>query len=224
MSDRICMLMTIVDRGKGEEVAEFCMENNIYYNFITYGQGTVRSEMLNILGLGTVDKDLVLSLVPKSSVKTHLAGLSGLLKLKRPGKGIALSVPLYALNALVAQCIGEAVSPDESEAEREVSKVAAKFSMILAIVESGYVDQVMEAAKSAGATGGTLLHARGVGGNSGHTFLGDALETEKELVTILAEHAAHIEIMEAINKTCGLLTDAKGIVFSLPVEDIAGIG
>ncbi len=224
MPDRICMLVTIVDRGKGGEVADFCAENNVYYNFITYGQGTVRSEMLNLLGLGTIDKDLVISLLPKSEVGTHLAGLSGLLKLKRPGRGIAFSMPLYAINALVAQCIGAAFPSGQTETEKEVKPVAAKFNLIVAVVESGYVDQVMAAAKPAGAAGGTLLHARGVGRDTDETFLGTSLQTEKELVAILAEHAAHREIMEAINKNCGLLTDAKGIVFSLPVEDIAGIG
>lgn len=216
------LLVTIVDRGKGDEVAMFNKDNDAMYGFLTYAQGTVRSEMLNLLGLGTIDKDMVLTLLPEYKVKTHMAGLSGLLTLKRPGKGVAFTIPLAALNALVAQSITTAL-PVEDE-EKEVKHMPPKFCLILVIIETGFVDQVMETAREAGATGGTLLPARGVGGDQAETFLGAALSSEKELILILAERMASRDIMDNINKNCGLLTDAKGIVLSLPVEDIAGIG
>ena len=89
MPDKMMALVAIADRGKGEEIAEFCRENAIDYNYLTLGRGTVNSELLTLLGLGEIDKDILISLLPRSAVKTHLAGLSGLLKLKRPGAGIA---------------------------------------------------------------------------------------------------------------------------------------
>lgn len=255
MRESMAALVTIVDREKGEEVAEFCLENGVNYNFLTLARGTVHSELMTLLGLGEIDKDMILSVLPRAAVKTHLAGLSGLLKLKRPGAGVAFSMPLLALNALVAQCIltslpqepeeGPAEKTDRNveakaagktdaeqaanpapapEAKKDGKRMATKFSLILVIAESGYSDQVMEAAKSAGATGGTLLHARGVGREEDGTIAGAPLQTEKEIVLILAGQHNQRGIMDAVNKSCGLLTEAKGIVLALPVEEIAGIG
>lgn len=229
MPEPMRMIMVVVDRGKGNEVAEFGHENNVDYALLAYGRGTLRGEMLNLLGLGTVDKDVVVSIIPRKDVKTHLAGLSGLLKLKKPGKGIAFSISLCALNALVAQDIEHAFAEEDSEEAGESGKKEGKqmkFCLIVAVVEAGFVDQVMEAAKAAGATGGTLLHARGVGRqeSSEETIMGAALQTEKEVVTILAERQMHKDIMESINVKCGVMTEAKGVVFSLPVDDIVGIG
>ncbi len=222
MPDKMMALVTIADRGKGEEIAEFCRENAISYNYLTLGRGTVNSELLTMLGLGEIDKDILISLLPRSAVKTHLAGLSGLLKLKRPGAGIAFSMPLLAINALVAQCILDALPP-EKEPQQEGDPMPTKFSLILVIAESGYADQVMEAAKAAGATGGTLLHARGVGREENESIVSASLQTEKEIVLILAGQHNQRAIMENVNKTCGILTEAKGVVLALPVEEIAGI-
>lgn len=226
MAELMRMIVVIVDRGKGEEVAEFGHENNVDYAYLTYGRGTLRGEMLNLLGLGTVDKDVVVSLIPKKEVKTHLAGLTGLLKLKRPGKGIAFSIPVGALNGLVASNIEGAYKDAENgeDEKKEGKPMEAKFSLIVAVVEAGFVDQTVDAAKSAGATGGTLLNARGVGREEGETIMGANLQTEKQVVAILAERTMHKEIMEAINKDCGILSEAKGVVFSLPVDELAGIG
>jgi nitrogen regulatory protein PII len=180
-----------------------------------------------MLGLGTVDKDVIMSLLPRREVKMHLAGLAGLLKLKRPGKGIAFSIPLGALNGLVANIIETAFEREEEQEEKETGKpMTPKFSLIVTVVETGFVDAVMESAKSAGATGGTLVHARGIGRQEGdmESIMGASLQTEKEIVVILAERTMHKEIMEAINKDCGILTEAKGVVFSLPVDELVGIG
>lgn len=223
MSNPMRLVMVVVNRGKGEEVQEFNHENNIDFSYLAYGRGTLRGEMVNMLGLGTVDKDVIISLVPLHEIKTYLAGLCGLLKLKRPGKGIAFTMPLMSLNALVAQTIEHALPLEEDEQEKEVKAVTPKFSLIITIVEQGFVEQVMDAAKSAGATGGTLLHARGIGREEAETFLGASLQTEKEVVTILAERSMHREIMERINSSCGVLCEAKGVVFSLPVDEIVGI-
>lgn len=225
MPDHMLLLVTIVDKGKGDEVISFLHDNKVDYSFLTYAKGTVRSEMLNLLGLGSVDKDILFSLLPRHEVKTHMAGLSGLLKLKHPGKGVAFSIPLDALNALVAKYIGDEMPVDETEeTTKEVKSMSSKFNLVVAVVEQGFVDQVMDVARAAGATGGTLIHARGVGRESNETFLGSALQSEKEIVFILSPHQVHNNIMNELNEHCGLLTGAKGIVFSLPVENVAGIG
>ena len=98
-----------------------------------------------------------------------------------------------------------------------------KFELIVTIIDHGYSDEVMKYAKSVGATGGTVLHARGTGDSEIAQMFGITIQPEKEFVLILAPQKDREAIMKAISKGAGLATNAKGIVFSLPVDDAIGI-
>ena len=99
----------------------------------------------------------------------------------------------------------------------------SKFELIVTIIDSGYSDEVMKHAKQAGATGGTVLHARGTGDSEIAQLFGITIQPEKEFVLILAPVKDKESIMQAIAKGAGLTTNAKGIVFSMPVDDIVGV-
>ena len=81
----------------------------------------------------------------------------------------------------------------------------------------------MEAAKAAGATGGTLVHARGLGSKEAIKYLGITMQPEKDLVLILAPADKRHAIMENITREVGLNTPGKGICFSLPVNSARGL-
>lgn len=81
----------------------------------------------------------------------------------------------------------------------------------------------MEAAKTAGATGGTLIHARGLGAKEAVKYLGITIQPEKDLVLILAPREKRHAIMESITHEVGLNTPGKGICFSLPVNQAIGM-
>ena len=83
---------------------------------------------------------------------------------------------------------------------------------------------VMDAARSAGAAGGTVLHARGTGMKRAEKFFGVSLVSEKELVLIVTKTENKNAIMQAVMQKAGMDTKAKAIVFSLPVTDTAGPG
>ena len=98
-----------------------------------------------------------------------------------------------------------------------------KHDLIMTIVNRGFADEVMAAAKSAGAFGGTVVNARGTGTNELQQFFGTVIQPEKELVLILTEHENKNAIMEAICRDAGIAKPWKGICFSLPVDAVAGI-
>jgi len=98
-----------------------------------------------------------------------------------------------------------------------------KFELIVTIIDHGYSEEVMKQAKTAGATGGTVLHARGTGDSEIAQLFGITIQPEKEFVLILAPVKDKERIMKAIAKGAGLETNAKGIVFSLPVDDVVGV-
>ena len=97
------------------------------------------------------------------------------------------------------------------------------YQLIIAVVDSGYFGQVMEAAKAAGASGGTLIHARSLGSKEAEKYLGLTLQPEKELVLILAPQEKRHAIMESITAETGLNTEARGSCFSLPVNSVMGV-
>lgn len=98
-----------------------------------------------------------------------------------------------------------------------------KHDLIFAIVNRGFADEVMSAAKGAGAFGGTVVNARGTGTNELQEFFGSVIQPEKEIVMILTEREKRNPIMEAICRDAGLSKPGKGICFSLPVDAVSGI-
>lgn len=97
------------------------------------------------------------------------------------------------------------------------------YSLILAVAEPGYTEQIMEVARDAGATGGTVMHARGVGHGAAEHFLSLTIQPEKEIISILTQSDKRMSIMRAINEKFGLRSEAKAMILSLPVEDLVQV-
>lgn len=94
---------------------------------------------------------------------------------------------------------------------------------IITILNRGYSDVAMEAARANGARGGTIINARGAGGKQVEKVLGLTIAQEKEIIIILCTKEQRNPIMSAIVKAVGLNTLGKGISFSLPVDEVLGI-
>ncbi len=97
------------------------------------------------------------------------------------------------------------------------------YEVILAIVNSGFADDVMAVAREQGAQGGTVLNARGVAREDAAAFFGITLHTEKEIVMIVVPKTIRDNVLSAIYKEMGMAKKAQGIAFSLPVTDTAGL-
>ncbi|WP_207302951.1 P-II family nitrogen regulator [Bacilliculturomica massiliensis] len=97
------------------------------------------------------------------------------------------------------------------------------FDLIITIVNRGFSDLAIEASKTAGAKGGTVLHARGTGVHEVERFFSISIQPEKEVILSLVRHKATKEVMHAIIEAAGLQTEGKGLCFSLPVDEVTGI-
>ena len=95
--------------------------------------------------------------------------------------------------------------------------------VIFAIVNSGYAEDVMDIAREQGARGGTILNARGVVKEDAAAFFGITLHQEKEILMMVVEKSIRDNVLNAIYKQMGMDKKAKGIAFSLPVSDVAGL-
>ena len=98
-----------------------------------------------------------------------------------------------------------------------------EYEMILCIVNTGFSEAVMEAAKEAGAGGGTVLHARGTANKEAETFFKITIQPEKEMVMIIVPAAIRDDILHALYRSVGLKTPGQGIAFSLPVDSAVGL-
>ena len=95
--------------------------------------------------------------------------------------------------------------------------------VIIAIVNSGFAEEAMEVAKANGARGGTIINARGVAKEEAAAFFGIAFHADKEIVMIVVEKEVRNDILNALYKEMGMDKKAHGIVFNLPVSDVAGM-
>ena len=95
--------------------------------------------------------------------------------------------------------------------------------VIFAIVDSGYAEDVMDIAREQGVRGGTILNARGVANQEAAAFFGITLHTEKEILMMVVEKDIRDNVLNEIYKQMGMSKKAKGIAFSLPVSDVAGL-
>lgn len=97
------------------------------------------------------------------------------------------------------------------------------YELLVAIANQGYIDTVMDAARSAKAGGGTVIHAKGTGMELAKKYLGVSLVEEKEVILIVTKSREKNQIMRAIMEQTGLDSKERTIVFSLPVTSVAGI-
>ena len=98
-----------------------------------------------------------------------------------------------------------------------------KHEAIFCIVNSGYSEAVMDAAKKLGARGGTVINARGTASKDAESFFGITIQPDKEIVMILIPSAIKNDVLHALYKEVGLDTAGQGIAFALPVDGVVGI-
>ncbi len=216
--ERIKMLISVTKRGNGNKMVDFYKKNNLHYDFICLGTGTANSEILDYLGLETNEKDVVITMVPSAKIQEIMSGATDEFKLNSPGKGIIFTVPLTAVSARVQKILCK-----NTDTNKEVPMSDRKYELILTILNRGYVDKAMRAAKSAGARGGTILHARRVGFEDVENIFGFTIQPEKDIIMILTDSSVRRDIMNSITEAVGIDTEAKALLFSLPVDEISGM-
>ncbi|MCI8649331.1 MAG: hypothetical protein HFG20_04360 [Anaerotruncus sp.] len=216
-------LITITDRGKGEQIAEIYKENGVHIHLLVLGVGTARKDLMEYLGLEP-EKDVILSMVPKTQVHQIFAALQERMQFDKPGKGVAFTVPLSGISAAVLKQVdgGDKI---KMQVEREIvpeTKPEA-FEMIVSMVSKGKSDIVVQAAREAGATGGTLLSARGLNSDESEKFFKIKIQPEKEIIFLVVPKSQKHEIMQAICNRVFAETKEHGVAFSIPIDETLGM-
>lgn len=98
-----------------------------------------------------------------------------------------------------------------------------EHELILCIVNEGFSEVVMDSAREVGATGGTILHARGTANQEAEQFFKITVQPEKEMVMIIVPSKIKDDVLHALYKSVGLKTPGQGIAFSVPVDNVVGL-
>ena len=211
------VLVSIVERGKGTSITKQYEKFKIFHHLRMAGHGTAASHLLDTLGFGTTERDVILSIAPRDTMGQLMRYLKDEDRSSLQAPGIAFSLKLTGMTAIMAVSLSrlEEMEPERGE---QIMEQGNSHSLILVSVNQGFTDEVMDAARAAGARGGTVIRARWTGAEAMEKFVGISLHEEKEVLAIVASNKDRNAIMEAVEKSCGLRTEAQAAVISLPID------
>ena len=228
--DGLNMVITVTDRERTETAINLFRENNVFTTDIVLGQGTASREMLDYLYLNPSEKASVFGVVTGAGLLPLLKAFKRKMFIDVPGNGIVAVVPLNTIGgrrSLEYMLDGQAVDTtqrSQEEAERmERMSVKTDHELIFVIANEGYSDLIMDAARGAGAAGGTVIKAKGTGAEYTEKFFGFSIASEKEIHLLVTPAQGRNNIMKAIMEKAGLESKAQSIVFSLPVSHALGL-
>ncbi len=217
-TNRIMMMFSIITRGKAKKYMESLNRNGIGFHMQTTAFGTAPSEMMDIFGLGTNDKDIVISFAPENIINSYVLRMTDGLSGSFEYGGLMICVRLSAIGRLTSELVSRASKEIDTNGGKKKMKSGQKHQLILVSVNQGYTDAVMETARGAGAMGGTVLRAR-LADSGMIEQIGEAeIQQEREIITIFAPAGTASKIMEEVNRVHGALSEANGMVMALPVD------
>lgn len=219
-------LVLILNADVTERATKLLHLARIHMLYQFRAEGTANSELLDLLGLGRTGKIVSVCFAPHPIVDELLVTMSKELRLRARGNGIAFTLPMSGAASPIMKLLDEETREKLAkriESEVEKMKVDATHELIVSVVNPGYSEDLMEVAKAAGATGGTVIHARQVGREEATKVWGISLQGEREIIAILTTREQKVSIMKAINSKYGITSEASGITIALPADAVEGL-
>ncbi len=213
-------VISIINPEGLQILTDICEKLNCPLVLTAYGTGTVSKSMADVLGIESNEKRIVMTVLNDSVITEYIKQQQRRLFIDAPGNGITVSVPIKSVGG------GKTLSylSNDETITKKAPDIIPEFELILAVANKGFTDTVMDAARAAGARGGTVIHSKGTGNKSAEKFFKMSIASERETILIVASSTDKANIMRAIIEKAGPETEAGAIVFSLPVSDVAGFG
>ena len=224
----IKLVTSIVNKGQANFVVDRLKEAESAIMLISHGSGTSSSDFYEALG-GDSSKQIIFAIIRDDKWPKLKADLLHRFKVSPFSRGLAFKSPIASIFGVSTyKMVTNNTQPDrtikkKSEEKPMEEKEKSEYLGIYAIVNNGYTDLVMDAARSAGAKGGTIISARGTGNKEIEKFFGVVITPEKEIVLIIVKRELCDQVLSAINKEAGIYSKGQGIAFAVPVEEVVGI-
>jgi nitrogen regulatory protein PII len=215
------ILIAFIGRRRGDILVEAAKKAGARGGTILMGKTTHDNWFLQALSLADVQQDVVYFVMTGEAANvTAAVKAAGIIDPgKMGGYAIVLDVPEMFLRICAA-------NPGDTPAQplTRSETMESGYKLINVIVNTGYAEDVMAAARKAGARGGTILTARGTGTEEDVKFFGITLVPEKELLLIVAEKDKVQPIIDEITTVPTLCEPGGGIVFNMNVEEFIALG
>lgn len=225
MAQSMRLIVSIVERGHGVAMQKLYTARQVFLHLQCAGRGTATSEIMDILGLGSSEKDVVLSFAPAPTCRSLLQELDSDLRGSTGTAGIVFSLPVSALNNLAAALVLFKAEHAKQNGGDETMNHSEENTLILVACSRGHTDEIMATAKAQGARGGTVIKARLSGLEElEQAYDLDSLTAEREIVAIVVPANLRASILEAINTAHGLRSPAQAVLCALPIEEIVRLG
>ena len=192
------------------KLKDICSELELPFNTALHGEGTAMPSMLDMLGIESNERRIMLSVAGPEKTEKLIALQKERLFLGVPGHGITVALPIKSIGG------GKTVAYLNKDGnEKYTPELNYSYELIIAIANS---------ARKAGARGGTVIHGKGTGNENAEKFYHVSIAEEKEVILIVSAASQKSEIMRSILENAGPGTPAGTVVFSLPVSEAVGFG
>ena len=214
-ANKLNLFCSIMDFGKGSKVMKLAKKLGAVEGVVFLGKGTVKNELLNILGVLDVRKEIFLTIIDEPLEETLYEEVSKKFHLNKSHHGIAFSMPL---KNLVEMNEAKYVSKTKEKGGNNVD-----YEAIFAIVDKGLYEDVLDAAEAVGSKGGTVIHGRGSGTEEKEKLFNIVIEPEKDIILILSKTNEAEKIVNAIKEVLNVCKPGAGIIFTLDVTKTLGL-
>ena len=213
-------LIVITQREYSEKYLDFFNRHGVNRVMSILSHGTASEKTLDYLGIEKTEKITFEAMVRDEISELLVKDMYLEMDIGAVGNGIAVFVPIDGIGGASSLNYFVGDKPVEKKEKKEMSE--SKTVLIITVVDKGNTDLVMDAAREAGASGGTVVRAKGTGAEIAK-FFGVSMSEEKEMVYIVAAREDRDNIMHAIMEKAGSNTEAHGVIFALPVDSVVGI-
>ena len=214
---QLSLIISIVPHDKGEKLTKAAVDAGCGGGSVMMGRALAKSNFGAILGTGETTKDLIFMVVESTKKSAIMNAIYESTQNEKTNFGEIFTLDVDSLLKAGANSEGE-----EKMSENENKETSR--DMITVIVNKGYADDVMFAARKSGATGGTVINARGTAREDDEKFFGVHIVPEKDMLVIVVEHDKKEAVLSAIKEVKCLKEPGMGIAFSSPVTDFELLG
>lgn len=226
--EKLYLLMCIVNDGQGNAIKDIAFgKGNGAAAYLSHGKGTASNDLYEVLWFSNESKQVIFAPVRGNKWLETKEALEKRFAVSNYSKGVGA---IFQIDSMIGRSAYKFLANQKDidnklveEQTMDESKLNKDYSVIFAIVNDGYTDLVMDAAKKAGARGGTIIHAKGTGNKEVERFFGIVVTPEKEIVVIMVPKEIKDNVLSSIYEMAGLSTKGQGIAFAINASDVVGL-
>lgn len=207
------LITAVVPHNKCDIISDAAQKAGSWGGTVLTSRGISANKFLDFIGLGESSLDIVMILTESEKSNTIFSAIIDSVSNEKKNFGI-----IYTTNA------GQLLKVGNITGDKPVMNGNTKQQLITVILNKGFADDAMAAARSAGAGGGTVLNARGTAKENDEKFFGVHIVPEKEMLQIVVSEDKKDNVINAIKKLPCLSQPGSGICFCSEIEDFSILG